>query len=123
MHPTAYLFMFIIVTMLALSYIAKENLLIIDIFRSKSKHPNLALLIESQIFTCLMYFSLGYIYLIEGYMKKISYIYDEEKNTDEEKENKRLVKYNLIIIYVLTMLLIFMILKKIMDKHHNKHTL
>ena len=117
MHPTAYLLMFIIVTLLALSYIAKENLLIIDIFRSK--HRDLALLIDSQIFECLMYLSLGYIYLTEGYMKKITYIYDDEKNTEEDKQQKKQTMYNLIFVYIILMLLILLILKKIMDKHHH----
>ena len=117
MHPTAYLIMFMIVTLLALSYIAKENLLIVNIFRSK--HPNLALLINSQIFTCLMYFSLGYIYLTEGYMKKITYIYDDEKNTEEDKQKKKQIIYNLIFVYVIVILLLLLILKKIMNKHHH----
>lgn len=66
-----------------------------------------------------MYFSLGYIYLIEGYMKKITYIYDDEKNTKQDKQKKEQLKYNLIFVYVILMLSIFTILKKIMNKHQH----
>ena len=115
MHPTAYLLMFIVVILLALSYIAKENLWLIDIF--KTKHPKLNLLIDSQIFSCLMYISLGYIYLIEGYMKKITYIYDETENTEKDKQKKKQLIYNLIFIYVILIVIIILILKKLMNKH------
>jgi hypothetical protein len=107
--------MFIIVILLAISYIGKENLWIINIFRTKHKKINL--FIDSQIFTCLMYFSLAYIYMIEGYMKKITYIYDDSKNTEEDKQKKKILIYNLIIIYIIVMLFIFLFVKKIMNKY------
>ena len=75
MHKNAYLYMFIVVIFLAISHTAEENLWLFNIF--KIKH-NFSILINTQIFTCLMYFTLGYIYLIEGYMEKITYIYDTE---------------------------------------------
>jgi hypothetical protein len=111
--------MFIIVSLLAISYIGKENLWLINVFRTK--HAKLNLLIDSQIVTCLMYFSLAYIYMIEGYMKKITYIYDDTKDTIEDKQKKKQLKYNLIIIYIIMILIIFLILKKIMNKHQDSH--
>lgn len=110
--------MFIIVTLLGLSYIAKENLWLMNIF--KTIHPKLNLLIDSQIFSCLMYLSLAYIYLIEGYMKKITYIYDDSENTEKDKQKdkqkKKQLMYNLIFIYVILIIIIILILKKLMNK-------
>ena len=48
-----------------------------------------------------MYLSFAYIYLFEGYFGNISYIYDETKNTYEDKQDKLELKYKLIFGYII----------------------
>lgn len=120
MHPVTYLILCIIALLLSISYFFKENLWLINIF--KKKHHQLNLLINSHIFTCLMYITFAYIYFFEGYLHKISYIYDDTKNTKEDIEKKRKLKYNLMIVYMILMIISFTILKKLIYQHEtNNH--
>lgn len=119
MHKIAYLLLATTVILLSLSYITKENFWIINKF--KTNHAYLNVLIDTQIFSCLMYFSLAYVYIIEGYMEKITYIYDETNNSEEDKQKKKKTLYNLILTYVIIFFTIFIVLKKLMDKRHNSH--
>jgi len=100
MHPITYLFLFIIVNIIALSHIFKII---------KPSFINLHIY--------LLYFSLGYIYIIEGYMRKITYIYDNTKNSIDDKEKKIKLIYNLIFIYIILILVLFIIVNKFYIKH------
>lgn len=115
MHPYAYLYLFILVILLEISYIAKDNSWLNNIFKTKFK--KISFVTETHIFSVLIYFSIAYIYLFEGYLKKISYIYDDTKNTDEDKQDKLELKYELIFGYIIFMIVLFVILKKVMNKH------
>lgn len=114
MHQAAYIFLSIIMILISLLYISKENLWFIKLCTTKYKNFNN--LIISNLFKCLLYASIAYIYIIEGYYKKITYIFDDTENTEEDKQKKHRLKYNLIIIYIIIILIIFLVLKKIMDK-------
>lgn len=116
MHSVAYIFMFIFVTLLGLSFVIKENIYMINLFNQL----NIDYLITTSIFNCLMYSSLAYIYMVEGYMKKIRYIHEESKNEEEEQIKKELT-YKLYFGYFIMILILFVILKKIMNKHKYKH--
>jgi len=105
----------IIMILVSLSYIIKENLWFNIIF----KKQNLDILLESQIILCLLYFSIAYIYLNEGYFGYITYIYDDTHNTEEEKKKKKLLAYRLILTYIVLVVVIYFILKKIMNKYSN----
>jgi len=117
MEKITYLFLSIIMILIFLLYIGKENLWFIKLCTTKYKICNK--LIISNLFKCLLYASVAYIYIIEGYMKKISYILDDTENTEEDKQKKHILKYNLIITYIIIILIIFLVLKKLMDKNYN----
>jgi hypothetical protein len=54
--------------------------------------------------------------MVEGYMKKITYIYKTSEN-EEEIQNKKELIYKLYIGYFMMVIILFIILKKIMNKH------
>ncbi len=116
MHSKAYIFMFTFVSLLGLSFVIKENIHMANLF----KQLNIDYLITTSLFNCLMYSSLAYIYMVEGYMKKITYIYKNSEN-EEENQNKKQLIYKLYIGYFMMIIILFIILKKIMNKNQKKN--
>jgi len=112
MHSVAYIFMSIFLKLLGFSFVIKENIFLINL----CKKLNMEYLITTSLFNCLMYSSLAYIYIVEGYMKKIRYINEESKNEEEEKKKKELT-YKLYFGYFVMVLILFVILKKILNKN------
>ena len=70
---------------------------------------NCNILLESQIIISLLYFTIAYIYLYEGYFGYVSYIYDDTKNIEEDKKKKKDIIHNLIIIYFIFMFSSFLL--------------
>jgi hypothetical protein len=106
--------MFTFVSLLGLSFVIKENILMVNLF----KQLNIEYLIKTSLFNCLMYSSLAYIYMVEGYLKKITYIYKNSEN-EEEIQNKKELIYKLYIGYFMMIIILLIILKKILNKNQN----
>jgi hypothetical protein len=116
MHSKAYIFMFTFVSLLGLSFVIKENIHTVNLF----KQLNIEYLITTSLFNCLMYSSLAYIYMVEGYLKKITYIYKKSEN-EEEIQNKKELKYKLYFGYFMMIIILYIILKKILNKNQKKN--
>ncbi len=83
---------------------------------------------EMQLIVSILYFTLGYVYIVDGVYHQFEDVFEdehkekeEEKESEEEKKKKRMVKYlKLVGIYIVLAIIIHYYGKKLIarEEHH-----